>query len=238
MTERTWEKYGAASGVAFGILLLVAIFAAPQPPHIDASADKIVAYYTSHRHAVITAGVFGAFATVAAVLFVSHLRHVFDRVEKGIEGLSTVVYAAGLVTVASAVISGVLSTTLAFMTVQPQGLIDGGLVRALYDLTYVSYGPTFLLLATFLGAVAIGMIRGEVATPALGWFAAVVAAANVAAAIGQMTVSNYTTGWTAVSLVAILGLAAWDIVAGATMMARPEVETVARHRSLIAASHW
>jgi len=237
MTERTWEKYGAASGIAFGILLVVAIFVAPQPPHIDASAQKIVAYYSSHRHSVVTSGVFGAFATVAAVLFIAHLRHVFDRVEKGVEGLSTVIYAAGLVTVAASLMSGVLSTTLAFMTVQPGAGVDAGLVRALYDVTYVSYGPTFLLLATFLGAVAIGMIRGEVATPALGWFAAVVAATSVAAAIGQLTVSSYSAGWTAVSLVAILGLAAWDIVAGATMMARPEVEAVERHRSLIAASH-
>ena len=237
MTERTWEKYGAASGVAFGILLLIAMFAAPSPPHVDASATKIVAYYTSHRHAVVVAGVFSAFAAVAAVLFVSHLRHVFDRVENGIEGLSTVVYAAGIVTIAASLISGMLSTTMAFMTVQPQGLIDGGLVRALYDLTYVSFGPTFLLLAAFLGAVALGMIRGEVATPALGWFAAAVAVASIAAGIGQLTVSSYSTGWTAASLVAIVGLAAWDIVAGATMAARPEAETVAHHRSLIAASH-
>jgi len=237
MTERTWEKYGAASGVAFGILLVVAIFAAPQPPHIDASPQKIAAYYTSHRHAVITAGVFGTLASVAAVLFISHLRHVFDRVEKGIEGLSTVIYAAGLATVAASLISGVLSTTLAFMTAQPGAGVDAGMVRAFYDVAYVSNGPTFMLLATFLGAVAIGMIRGEVATPALGWFAGFVAVASVGAAIGALTVSSYSTGWTAVSFVAILGLAAWDIVAGATMIARPEVEAVSRHRSLIAASH-
>ena len=171
------------------------------------------------------------------MLFISHLRHVFDRVEKGIEGLSTVIYAAGLATVAASLISGVLSTTLAFMTAQPGAGVDAGMVRAFYDVAYVSNGPTFMLLATFLGAVAIGMIRGEVATPALGWFAGFVAVASVGAAIGALTVSSYSTGWTAVSFVAILGLAAWDIVAGATMIARPEVEAVSRHRSLIAASH-
>src|SRR5947209_20079371 len=237
MSERTWERYGAATGIAFGLLLVVTIFAAPQPPHIDASAQKVITYYTDHRHAVLAAGVFGAFASVAAVLCVAHLRHIFDRVEHGIEGLSTVVFAAGLVTIAASLVSGVLSTTLAFMTVQPGGVIDGGLVRALYDISYVSYGPTFLLLALFLGAVAVGMIRGEVATPALGWFAAVVAAVSVAAAIGEMTVSSYSATWTAISLVAILGLAAWDIVAGATMLARPEVEAMGAHRSLIAPSH-
>ena len=107
MTEKTWEKYGAATGIAFGILLLVSLFVAPAPPHIDASTTKIVAYYTNHRQAVLAAGVFGAFASVAAVMFVAHLRHIFDRVENGIEGLSTVIFAAGLVTVAAALLSGV-----------------------------------------------------------------------------------------------------------------------------------
>lgn len=237
MSERTWERYGAATGIAFGILLLVAIFAAPQPPHVDASTQKIVAYYTDHRRAVVTAGVFGAFASVAAVMFIAHLRHIFDRVENGIEGLSTVIFAAGLATVGIAALGGIIQTTLAFMTAQPGELVDGSLVRALYDLNYVSFGPTFLLLALFLGAIGLGMVRGEVATPALGWFAALVAAVSVAASIGQMTVSNYTTGWTALSLVAILGLAAWDVVAGAAMLARPEVETVGAHRSLIAPAH-
>src|SRR5437763_1188843 len=77
VSERTWERYGAGTGVAFGILLLVAIFVAPQPPHIDASASKIASYYANHRHGVLTAGVFGAFSTVAAVLFIAHLRHVY-----------------------------------------------------------------------------------------------------------------------------------------------------------------
>ena len=89
MTERTWEKYGAGTGIAFGILLVVSLFVAPQPPHIDASADKIIAYYRDNRTAVITAGVVSAFAGVAAILFIAHLRHIFDRVENGIEGLST-----------------------------------------------------------------------------------------------------------------------------------------------------
>ena len=86
MSERTWEKYGAATGIAFGILLLVAVFMVPTPPHVDASASKIASFYAGHRHAVLASGVVGSFATIAAVLFISHLRHVFDRVEGGVEG--------------------------------------------------------------------------------------------------------------------------------------------------------
>lgn len=237
VSERTWERYGAATGVAFGILILVAIFAAPQPPHIDASASRIATYYANHRHAVLTAGVFGAFATIAAVLFIAHLRHVFDRAENGIEGLSTVVYAAGLATVAASLFYGIVGTTLAFMTAQPGGLADAGLTRALYDMGYVSNGFAFLLTATFLAAIAVGMVRGEVATPALGWFAALIAAANTVAGIGSLTVSSYSAGWTAVGFVGIIGLAAWAIVAGGLMVRHPEVEMTAAHRSLIVPAH-
>jgi hypothetical protein len=237
VSERAWERYGAATGIAFGILLLVAVFAAPQPPHIDASAQKIANYYGDHRHAVLAAGVFGAFATVAALLFISHLRHVYDRAENGIEGLSTVVYATGLATVAASLFFGVISTTLAFMTAQPGGLSDAGLTRALYDMGYAGNGMTFLLSAAFLAANAVGMVRGEVATPALGWFAALVAAASTVAAIGSLTVSSYSAGWTAVGLAAIVGLAAWVITAGGVMLRHPEVETAAAHRSLIVPAH-
>jgi hypothetical protein len=233
MTERTWEKYGAATGIAFGILLLVSVFMVPSPPHIDASAGKIASFYGDHRQAVLWAGVVGTFAGIAAVLFICHLRHIFDRVEGGIEGLSTVVFATGLVAVAFGAMSGILQSAMSMMSAQPGGLNDAGLVRALYDIGYIANGVTFLFVAGWLGAVAWGMVRGEVATPALGWFAAVVAVAALAAGVSWMTVGNYTTGWTIVSFVALLGLAAWDIVAGAVMMRRPAVEAMSSHHSLI-----
>ncbi|MDQ1684850.1 MAG: hypothetical protein QOC82_1587 [Frankiaceae bacterium] len=237
VSERSWERYGAATGVAFGVLLLVAIFAAPQPPHIDASAQKIAAYYADHRHAVLTAGVFGAFATVAAVLFIAHLRHVYDRVENGIEGLSTVIYASGIAAVGASVFYAITSTTLAFMAAQPGGLGDAGIVRAMYDVGYIGNGFTFLMSAVFLAANAVGMVRGEVANPALGWFAALVGAASTVAAIGSFTVSSYSAAWSTIGLVSILGLAAWDITAGSLMLRHPEAEAVATHRSLIVPAH-
>jgi hypothetical protein len=235
MTERTWEKYGAATGVAFGMLLLVALFAVPSPPHIDASAQKILGYYADHRRALLTAGVFGVFSTLAAVLFVAHLRHVFDRVEKGIEGLSTVVFAAGMGAIAVSMLSGIVQTSLAFTAGQPRELVDGGTTRVLYDMAWVANGTTFMVSALFLAAIAVGMIRGEVANPALGWFAAAVAVIDLVGGVAQITVSSYSAAWLAVEFAGIIGLAAWAIVAGASMIAHPEAEAVARHRSLIAA---
>lgn len=234
MTERTWEKYGAATGIAFGILLLVSVFIVPSPPHIDASPGKIASFYADHRRAVLTANVIGTFAGIAAVLFICHLRHVFDRVERGIEGLSTVVFALGIAAVAFSALSGIAGSTLAMMSAQPGQVADAGLVRALYDLGFIGNGVTFMLVAAWLGAVALGMVRGEVATPALGWFAAAVAVVSMLSGIGLQTVGSYSGGWATVGFITFLGLAAWDIVAGSLMMRRPAVEAMSSHRSLIA----
>lgn len=235
MTERTWEKYGAATGIAFGILLLVAVFMVPSPPHIDASPGKIASFYSEHRHAVLTANVVGTLAAIAAVLFICHLRHVFDRVEGGIEGLSTVVFALGLAAVAFSALSGMVASTLSMMSAQSDGnVIDGGLVRALYDISFIANGVTFMLVGAWLGAIAVGMVRGEVATPALGWFAAAVGAVCMVLGVGLQVVGNYSDAWATIGFVAFLGLAAWDIVAGATMMRRPAVEAMSSHKSLIA----
>ena len=237
MTERTWEKYGAATGIAFGLLLLVAVFVAPPPPHIDASSQKILTYFGHHRHGVLTAGVFGALSGMAAILFISHLRHVFDRVEHGVEGLAAVIYSAGIVTVAASMLGGVLQTALAFSTTQPGDVIDGGTARITYDVIAVGNAVAFMFAALWLAAVAVGMIRGEVATPALGWFAALVAVLTLAGGIGGLTVSSYSAAWTVIGFAGIVGIALWAIVAGASMVAHPEVEAMARHRSLIATSH-
>ena len=111
------------------------------------------------------------------------------------------------------------------------------MTRALYDVGYVGSGLTYMLLALFLAANAVAMVRGEAANRALGWFAALVAAFSLAGGIGALTVSSYSAGWTAIGYVGVLGLAAWDIATGATMLRHPEVETMASHRSAIAAAH-
>lgn len=236
MSERTWERYGAATGIVFGILLVVSIFMLPSPPHIDDTAGKIAAYYGDHRGAVLTSGVLGTLGSVAALLFICHLRHVFDRVEGGIEGLSTVVFGLGLGAVAFSALSGIVGSTLAMMSAQPGATVEAGLVRALYDISSIANGVTFMLVGAWLMAIAVGMVRGEVATPALGWFAAAVGVVCLALGIGLETVGSYSGFWNTIGFVAFLGLAAWDIVYGATMMRRPAVETMAAHHSLIAST--
>src|SRR5438094_583898 len=97
MNESVWERYGAAAGIIFVALVVVSVFIAPAPPHVDASARKVASYFSDHRRTILTAQMLGAFGVVFFVWFVGHLRHVLQRAEGGSEALSPVVYGSGMV---------------------------------------------------------------------------------------------------------------------------------------------
>jgi hypothetical protein len=102
LSERQWERLGAASGIGFVAAMIVSVFLAPPPPHIDASTAQILDYITRHRGALLGALVVGALAGALFLVFLGHLRHVLGRSERGAGALSPIVYGAGLTTVAIA----------------------------------------------------------------------------------------------------------------------------------------
>ena len=85
VNENRWERYGAAAGVAFAVLVLVSYFMVPSPPHVDAGFRKIGDYYANHRRAILTSNLIGTFAALAFIWFLGHLRHVLNRAEGGVE---------------------------------------------------------------------------------------------------------------------------------------------------------
>src|SRR6478736_963196 len=105
MDENRWERYGAAAGVAFAVLVLISFFMLPSPPHVNASFRKIGDFYANHRKAVLTSNVLGTFGALAFIWFLGHLRHVLNRAEGGVEALSPIVYGAGVVGAVVAMLS-------------------------------------------------------------------------------------------------------------------------------------
>src|SRR2546423_6767236 len=114
MSERQWERLGAATGIGFVAAMLTSVFMAPTPPHIDASTSEILDYVTGHRTALLTSAVVGALAGVLFLVFLGHLRHLLQRSEKGAEALSPILYSAGLTTVAIAFVFSLPLAVLAF----------------------------------------------------------------------------------------------------------------------------
>jgi hypothetical protein len=227
MDENRWERYGAAAGVAFAVLVLVSFFMVPSPPHVDASFRKIGDYYANHRRAILTSNVIGTFGALAFIWFLGHLRHVLNRAEGGVEALSPIVYGAGMATIAVGILGAIPATVLAFSSQEEVINSNAGIVRLLYDMNTIMYSLLFITAGLFAAAAALAMVRKELAGPWLGWVGMGVAILAWASGTAGFYVTTYSPFWTGFSIVALIAFVAWVLAASVVMLRRPEVERAA-----------
>ena len=225
MDETTWERYGAASGVVFVVLLVASVLMLGTPPHIDATTAKIGSWVAGHRRTILTAQMLGTLSALAFVWWVAHIRHVMQRAEGGVEALSPVVFGAGIFVAAGTFTASLPMTLLAMMARQSDGL-SPNMTRMLYDANSIM-GTLFLVAAgLFAGTAAMAMVRKEMVVPGLGYAGLFVAGINVIVGCASFyTVAN-NTALTALQYVAFLSFAAWALGASVAMALRPEVSRV------------
>ena len=227
MDENRWERYGAAAGIAFAVLVLISFFMVPSPPHVNASSVKIGDYYTNHRNTILTANLLAAFGALAFIWFLGHLRHVLNRAEGGVEALSPIVYGAGMATVVVAIVGALPATVLAFSSHEAAINSNPGIVRVLYDMNTIMYSLLLLTAGLFAVAAAFAMVRKELVGPWLGWVGMAVAILAWASGIAGFYVTTYSGFWTGFGIVATLAFVAWVLAASVVMLRRPEVERAA-----------
>jgi hypothetical protein len=232
VTENRWERYGAAAGVAFAVLVMASFFMVPSPPHVDAGTAKIASYYADHRQALLASGLVGIFGAMFFIWFLGHLRHVLQRAEGGAEALSPIVYGAGIVGVSVGVLSAVPSTVLAFAAHQGDLVANAGVVRMLSDMSAVMTSLLLVVIAVFVAAAGLAMVWGEIVAPALGWIGIGVAVVDVVAGSAGLFQSTYNAFWTGFGVVAFVGFAVWTLAIGGAMLQHPEVERVSLREAL------
>jgi hypothetical protein len=227
MDENRWERYGAAAGVAFAVLVLVSYFMLPSPPHVDAGFRKIGDYYANHRKAILTSNVIGTFGALAFIWFLGHLRHVLNRAEGGVEALSPIVYASGMATIIVGILAAIPASVLAFSSQEEVINSNAGIVRLLYDMNAIMYSLLFLTAGLFAIAGAFAMVRKELVGQWLGWVGMGVAILAWASGTAGFYVTRYSPFWTGFSIVALLAFVAWVLAASIVMLRQPEVEKAA-----------
>ena len=224
MDENHWERYGAAAGVAFAVLVLVSYFMVPSAPHVDAGFRKIGDYYANHRRAILASNVIGTFGALAFIWFLGHLRHVLNRAEGGVEALSPIVYGAGMATAIVGILGAIPGTVLAFSAHEEAINSNAGIVRLLWDMNIIMFSLLFLTAGLFAIAGGLAMVRKELVGPWLGWVGLGVAALSWASGSAGFYMTTYSAFWTGFAIVAILGFVAWVLAASVVMLRRPEVE--------------
>jgi len=227
MDENRWERYGAAAGIAFAVLVLISFFMVPSPPHVDAGFRKIGDYYANHRRAILTSNVIGTFGALAFIWFLGHLRHVLNRAEGGVEALSPIVYGAGIAAIVVGILAAIPATVLAYSAQEEAINSNAGIVRLLWDMNTVMYSLLFLTMGLFAAAAALAMVRKELVGPWLGWVGIGVTALAWTSGTAGFYVTKYSGFWTGFTIVAIVAFVAWVLLASVVMLRRPEVERAA-----------
>ncbi len=191
MRDRTFERIGALSGLAFFVLAVLSGFIYPQQPRVDAAPAKTLAWVHDHHVALQAGMIFDFFAAGVLLWFAGYLYRVLRRAEGDVASLAPVVLASGIGVSVTTAMAALPTVLLAFMEAQRGGLDDPSLVRALGDLNTIFFSVTSVMTAVFLAALGWAMLRAELATAWLGWLALLVAIFNCIAVWIGVTFSSY-----------------------------------------------
>jgi hypothetical protein len=175
MKTDQWGRFGAATGIGFVVLLIVAFATQPSAPDLDAPASEVASYYADERGGIQFTVALISVALALYVWFLGALRSRLRAAEGGTGPLSGIAFGAGLVTVAGSAVAGMLTAVAAF---RPEET-SAELTRALNDAGLIGFGVIAPAAAAFFLATAVVVLRTDALPTWLGWLAVLGAATNV-----------------------------------------------------------
>ena len=225
MGHRAVGRVGAATGLVFVVLSLLAGFVYPQQPRNDSPAATTMAWVHGHRVSLQVGMLFGLFAAGVLLWFVGILRNLFDEDDHRGHSLAPMVFGAGIAVALVSALAALPIALLAYMDAQPLGLTDQGVVRMLGDLNTVLFAASSIMTAVFLLALGLAFLRRELPAPSwLGWLSLIVAALNAVVVWVAVTFSTYHgKAWNGVGFGAFIGYLVVVLITSVLLMARPRV---------------
>ena len=217
MADERWERYGAATGIVFVILGVIAYVIAGPPPIADAPRTDVVAHYVDGGDSLVVSGYLWGLSGLFYFWFLGSLRSYLRRAEGDAGRLSAVAFGAGIaggvVFTMGTLISVALASDIA-------GAASGETTVALHEVaTHASMYSTFAFVVL---AAATSVVSGRYrALPAwLGWLGWLVA---LLALVGSGSVFAETGPFAAGGALSVLGLAVfflWFLALGVVLTQR------------------
>jgi hypothetical protein len=208
-----YERAGAATGIAFVVLVLIATFIAPAPPPLGASAPAIATYYTSHRGPLILGTWLSGLAVIFWLWFLGSIRHALYPSEGGTGRLTTVAVLSGTATAAVVLVFSAIGQALAFRTpVRP------GVVEVFYNVQSEGFTLLSFLVAAFVGAASLVMLRHNAVARWLGQLGIIVAVLQLIGTAAIMVESGPLGAGGAFSFVAFLSFLLWVLLLSVVMV--------------------
>ena len=226
MEGSRWERYGAASGIAFAILAVATVLIVPQsPPAADDSLGQIQGYFRDHRDGLLLAGYVTGLAIAFALWFTGTLRSHLMRAEGGTGRMASIAFGGGLVAGSIALIGTALTSALAFSVAQSAVPESQAVTRALFDLGNMAFSMAWFPIAVLVGATALASSRTG-ALPA--WhvrISGVLSIAFIVAAASAFVESGMLAAGGAYGYAMFLLFVAWVLVTSILVMQRVSTAT-------------
>jgi hypothetical protein len=190
MSDRDWERIGAATGALSVLLFIIGFAILPTPPDVDASATEIHTYYVDEQGGIQASMVLLTGALFFFIWFLGSLRSALRAAEGGTGRVSSIAFAGGVVS-AGALFT--LITLIAGAAFHPDQT-TAEVTSAINDLAVVSGAPALAGLTALFAASAKVALRHGAFSSAIGGLLALAALAQPFAVGTMLTDSGVFAG--------------------------------------------
>jgi preprotein translocase subunit YajC len=216
--DAKWERYGAAAGLLFVVLVVVGALISGAPPSPDDSVREIADYYEDHTGSIKVGAFLTGLAAVAFLWFLGSLWSTLRRSEDT-RRLATIATGGGIVGLITAITGFALNATVA-LAIDSTGATASVNPKFIYLLAGTIGGMGNFGVAALVAATGIAALRTGVFPPALGWASLVIALGWV---VGGLVVATDAAAIFTIGFIVFLVWLIWVLVVSFFMF-RPQEE--------------
>jgi len=208
-----WDRLGAATGIGFVVLFLVAFIIGGQPG-VD---QDVVEFFVANRRQLLTQAYLYGLSMVFLIWFLGSVRSHLRLSEGGTGRLSAVSFAGGIIFVTVLVVSGIVNTALADGIAR---LSDPDTTRALFQLVGHANDVNWFPMAVFIGAATLVAFRHNALPRWLAWFGAAVALSSLIGALAIVVDTGPFSSAGVFSMVGLLLFLLWLVLLSIVLIQR------------------
>jgi preprotein translocase subunit YajC len=217
MDDVKWERYGAAAGLLFVVLVVVGSLISGAPPSPDDSIREIAEYYDDHTGSIKAGAFLTGLATIAFLWFLGSLWSTLRRSEDT-RRLATIATGGGIVGLITAVTSIALNATVA-IAIGSTGATQSVNPKFIYLLAGTVAGMGNFGIAVLVAATGVAALRTGVFPAPFGWASLLLAVGWV---VGGFIVASDAAAIFTIGFIVFLLWLIWVLVIS-FLMFRPAV---------------